>query len=118
MAARPAHLVRLQALQDKGWLLLAGPFPAVWMPLTRLRRALPASLIVAEFASLQAAQEWAEADPCRPVCCHRRIQGNYRTAIQEWYYPPKRAMAAITYHVSSQHSLPEKILWYISRRES
>ena len=28
-AARPAHLARLQALQDEGRLLLAGPFPAV-----------------------------------------------------------------------------------------
>ena len=27
--ARPAHLARLQALQDEGRLLLAGPFPAV-----------------------------------------------------------------------------------------
>ena len=28
-AARPAHLARLQALQDAGRLLIAGPFPAI-----------------------------------------------------------------------------------------
>ena len=29
MAARPAHVARLHALQDEGRLILAGPFPAV-----------------------------------------------------------------------------------------
>ena len=29
LAARPAHVARLQTLQDQGRLLLAGPFPAV-----------------------------------------------------------------------------------------
>ena len=29
LAARPAHLARLQALQDEGRLLLAGPHPAI-----------------------------------------------------------------------------------------
>ena len=29
LAARPAHLERLQALQQAGRLLLAGPFPAI-----------------------------------------------------------------------------------------
>ena len=62
MAARPAHLVRLQALQDKGWLLLAGPFPAVGAA-DPAAAGFTGSLIVAEFASLQAAQEWAEARP-------------------------------------------------------
>lgn len=62
VAARPAHLARLNALQGDGRLLLAGPFPAV-------DNADPGpagfsgSLIVAEFESLQAAQSWAEADP-------------------------------------------------------
>jgi uncharacterized protein YciI len=28
VAARPAHVARLQALQDQGRLILAGPFPA------------------------------------------------------------------------------------------
>lgn len=62
MAARPAHLARLQNLQDQGRLLLAGPFPAVDAqdPGTA---GFTGSLIVAEFASLQTAREWADADP-------------------------------------------------------
>jgi len=62
MAARPAHLARLQALQDEGRLLLAGPFPAV-DAVDPAAAGFTGSLIVAEFASLQAAQKWAEADP-------------------------------------------------------
>lgn len=62
LAARPAHLARLQALQDLGRLLLAGPFPAV--DATDPGPAgFTGSLIVAEFASLQEAQQWADADP-------------------------------------------------------
>ena len=62
MAVRPAHLARLQALQDEGRLLLAGPFPAV-DAIDPGAAGYTGSLIVAEFASLQAAQEWAGADP-------------------------------------------------------
>ncbi|OGS90113.1 MAG: hypothetical protein A2Z95_08445 [Gallionellales bacterium GWA2_60_18] len=61
-AARPAHLARLQALQDEGRLLLAGPFPAVDAS-DPGAAGFSGSLIVAEFASLQDAQEWADADP-------------------------------------------------------
>jgi len=62
MAARPAHLARLQALQDEGRLLLAGPFPAVDAVDPGVA-GFTGSLIVAEFASLQSAREWADADP-------------------------------------------------------
>ncbi len=62
LAARPAHLARLKALQDQGRLVLAGPYPAV-----DSNDPGPAgyrgSLIVAEFDSLDAAQTWAQADP-------------------------------------------------------
>lgn len=61
-AARPAHLARLQALQNEGRLLLAGPFPAVDAVDPGLA-GFTGSLIVAEFASLEAAQSWADADP-------------------------------------------------------
>ena len=53
---------RLQALQDEGRLLLAGPFPAVDAD-DPGAAGFTGSLIVAEFASLQAAREWADADP-------------------------------------------------------
>lgn len=62
LAARPDHLARLQTLQDEGRLLLAGPFPAV-DAVDPGASGFTGSLIVAEFASLPAAQEWADADP-------------------------------------------------------
>jgi hypothetical protein len=62
IAARPAHLARLQALQEEGRLLLAGPFPAV-DAIDPGAAGYTGSLIVAEFSSLQAAQEWVDADP-------------------------------------------------------
>lgn len=62
MTARPAHLARLEALQAEGRMLLAGPFPAI-----DAEQPGPAgftgSLIVAEFASLADAEQWAKADP-------------------------------------------------------
>ena len=62
LAARPAHLARLQALQAQGRLLLAGPFPAV-DALDPSAAGFTGSLIVAEFASLTEARAWADADP-------------------------------------------------------
>ena len=62
LAARPAHLARLQTLQNEGRLLLAGPFPAV-DAVDPDAAGFTGSLIVAEFTSLQAAREWANADP-------------------------------------------------------
>ncbi|MDO8925499.1 MAG: YciI family protein [Sideroxyarcus sp.] len=61
-AARPAHLERLQTLQDEGRLLMAGPFPAV-DAVDPGPAGFSGSLIVAEFASLEAAEAWAVADP-------------------------------------------------------
>jgi len=62
IAARPAHVARLQELQSQGRLLLAGPFPAVDAVEPGVA-GYSGSLIVAEFASLAAAQDWANADP-------------------------------------------------------
>jgi len=61
-ATRPAHLARLQALQEQGSLLMAGPFPAVDSA-DPGPAGFTGTLVVAEFASLEAAQEWAAADP-------------------------------------------------------
>lgn len=60
--ARPAHVARLQAMQDEGRLLLAGPFPAVDSN-DPGSAGFTGSLIVAEFADLTAAQSWANDDP-------------------------------------------------------
>jgi hypothetical protein len=62
LAARPAHVERLKALQDEGRMILAGPCPAVDSP-DPGPAGFTGSLIVAEFASLEAAQAWADADP-------------------------------------------------------
>ena len=62
IAARPAHIARLQELQSQGRLLLAGPFPAV-DAIEPGAAGFSGSLIVAEFATLASAQEWANADP-------------------------------------------------------
>lgn len=62
MSVRPAHLKRLEQLQDEGRLLLAGPFPAI-DSLDPGEAGFSGSLIVAEFESLAAAKTWADADP-------------------------------------------------------
>ncbi|HQS81503.1 MAG TPA: YciI family protein [Thiobacillus sp.] len=62
LAARPAHLDRLHALQQAGRLLLAGPFPNVDGN-DPGSAGFSGSLIVAEFDTLAAAQAWADADP-------------------------------------------------------
>jgi uncharacterized protein YciI len=62
LATRPAHLARLQALQAEGRLILAGPCPAIDSP-DPGPAGFSGSIIVAEFASLEAARAWADADP-------------------------------------------------------
>ncbi|MBO2560770.1 YciI family protein [Shewanella algae] len=62
LAARPAHLQRLQLLTDEGRLMLAGPHPAVDSE-NPGDAGFSGSLVVAEFESLEAAQAWANADP-------------------------------------------------------
>lgn len=60
--ARPAHIKRLQELQDAGRLVLAGPHPSIDSD-NPGAAGFSGSLIVAEFESLQDAQHWANADP-------------------------------------------------------
>ena len=62
LAARPAHLERLKALQEEGRMILAGPCPAIDSP-DPGPAGFSGSLIVAEFSSLDAARAWADADP-------------------------------------------------------
>jgi uncharacterized protein YciI len=62
LAARPAHLARLQALQDAGRLLVAGPFPAI-DSVDPGPAGFTGSLIIAEFADLAQATAWVNADP-------------------------------------------------------
>jgi hypothetical protein len=62
LEARPAHVERLKALQEEGRLIMAGPFPAIDSP-DPGPAGFSGSLIVADFASLDAAKVWADADP-------------------------------------------------------
>lgn len=62
LAARPAHLARLEALNAEHRLLLAGPHPRVDQE-DPGSAGYSGSLVVAEFDSLAEAQAWAEADP-------------------------------------------------------
>ena len=62
MAARPAHVERLLALQQEARLILAGPCPAIDSPDPGVA-GFSGSIIIAEFASLAAARAWADADP-------------------------------------------------------
>jgi len=61
-SVRPAHLARLQLLQDEGRLLTAGPMPAVDSN-DPGAAGFSGSTVIAEFESLEAAQAWADADP-------------------------------------------------------
>jgi len=62
LQARSAHLERLTALQNEGRLLLAGPHPAIDNE-DPGPAGFSGSLVVAEFPSLDDAQQWANADP-------------------------------------------------------
>ncbi len=62
LASRPAHLERLQSLQAEGRLILAGPCPAIDSP-DPGPAGFSGSIIIAEFASLDTAKTWADADP-------------------------------------------------------
>ncbi len=62
MAARPAHLQRLQDLQNEGRLIIAGPHPAIDSN-TPGDAGFTGSLVIAEFDSLVQAKNWAENDP-------------------------------------------------------
>ncbi len=62
LAARPAHLARLEQLRNEGRLLAAGPHPAIDAD-DPGPAGFTGSLIIAEFDSLDDARAWAAADP-------------------------------------------------------
>ncbi|AHK15480.1 MAG: YciI family protein [Alcanivorax sp.] len=72
LAARPAHLLRLQELTAEGRLLVAGPHPAIDSE-NPGDAGFTGSLVIAEFASLNDAQEWADADPYVSAGVYERV---------------------------------------------
>lgn len=72
LTARPAHIDRLQQLQNEGRLLLAGPHPAIDSE-NPDEAGFTGSLIVAEFENLLAAQQWAAADPYIDAGVYARV---------------------------------------------
>lgn len=72
MQARGAHLERLVALRDQGRLLLAGPCPRIDAE-DPGPAGFSGSVVVAEFASLQAARDWADADPYVAAGVYARV---------------------------------------------
>ena len=72
LAVRPDHVARLQALQAEGRLVLAGPCPAIDSP-DPGPAGFSGSVIVAEFASLEAAKTWADADPYVSAGVYERV---------------------------------------------
>ena len=72
LAARPAHLQRLNDLQNVGRLILAGPHPACDTE-NPGEAGFTGSLIVAEFANLQEAQHWADLDPYIEAGVYARV---------------------------------------------
>ncbi|MFB1489579.1 MULTISPECIES: YciI family protein [unclassified Thiocapsa] len=73
LTARPEHLARLQALQNEGRLVLAGPHPAIDSP-DPGEAGFSGSLILAEFPDLAAAEQWAAADPYKAAGVYREVQ--------------------------------------------
>jgi len=72
LAARPAHLERVQQLKDEGRLLLAGPHPAIDSE-DPGSAGFSGSLIVAQFASQEEATAWADADPYIAAGVYARV---------------------------------------------
>ena len=72
MAARAEHLARLHALRDQGRLLLAGPCPAMDAE-DPGPAGFSGSIVIAEFASLDDARAWADADPYCAAGVYQRV---------------------------------------------
>ncbi len=72
LQARPAHVERLKALNEAGRLVLAGPHPAIDAA-DPGPAGFSGSLIVAEFATREAAIAWAAEDPYAVAGVYARV---------------------------------------------
>ena len=83
LAARPNHVARLQVLQEEGRLILAGPHPAIDAD-DPGSAGFTGSLIVAEFESLEAAQQWADNDPYIKAKVYERVTVKPFNKVLPW----------------------------------
>ncbi len=72
ISVRAEHIARLQALQDEGRLLIAGPHPMIDSE-DPGPAGFTGSLIVAEFDSLEEAKKWANADPYSSTGVYEKV---------------------------------------------
>jgi len=72
LTVRPAHVARLKQLQKEARLILAGPHPSIDCE-DPGPAGFSGSLIVAEFESLQDAQQWADEDPYIDAGVYERV---------------------------------------------
>lgn len=70
--ARPQHLARLEALKQENRLLVAGPHPAIDAE-NPGDAGFSGSLVIAQFASLNEAKAWADADPYVAAGVYQRV---------------------------------------------
>ncbi|WP_019556244.1 YciI family protein [Thiomicrorhabdus arctica] len=70
---RPEHVARLKELNESHRLILAGPNP-VTDSTAPGDAGFSGSLIVAEFKSLECAQQWAAADPYVKAGVYERVE--------------------------------------------
>lgn len=70
--ARPSHIARVEALLQQGRLIIAGPHPAIDSD-NPGEAGFTGSLIIAEFASLADAKQWADGDPYVAAGVYRKV---------------------------------------------
>ncbi len=73
MAVRPDHVKRLKQLQSEGRLIIAGPNPAIDSA-DPGEAGFSGSLIIAEFDSLEQAQQWASEDPYIQASVYQSVE--------------------------------------------
>jgi uncharacterized protein YciI len=71
-ANRPAHLERLESLKNEGRLVLAGPHPKIDSDDPGVN-GFSGSLVVAEFADLAEATQWADTDPYASAGVYQKV---------------------------------------------
>lgn len=72
LSVREKHLERLTGLRDDGRLLTAGPLPMIDSE-DPGEAGFSGSVIIAEFPSLEAAKEWAAADPYNDADVYQQV---------------------------------------------